>query len=222
MLEGTDGSGKGTQTKLLVERLQKEGQRAESISFPCYGQASAAAVELLLKNKFDEDALSMSASRASLPFALDRAMQAGKIKRWLDDGKIVIADRYVDSNAAHQGSKIKDLEERKKFIRRLYAFEYEDLQIPRPNLVLVLKVFPETANKLIDEEGKTRDAHEASTQHIIDAYWTYLWIVDTFADGRYKFVECMREKQLLSKEEIHERIWKEVKDFLGKNRKTPT
>ncbi|MDP3710765.1 MAG: hypothetical protein Q8R29_03550 [bacterium] len=221
-LEGTDGSGKGTQARILVERLNNEGIKSVSISFPQYGHPSASAVEAILKSKeFAKEATKMHPERDSLAFAFDRAAHAGKIKKWLRDGLVVVADRYVDSNAAHQGGKIKNLEKRKDFVQWLYSLEYDRLKIPRPDLVLVLDVVPEIANRLIDlkqdrqhlDEGEKRDAHERDYQHIVNSHSCYKWIIETFVSGRHVLVDCMRDGKIMLEAEIHNLIWKEVQNL---------
>lgn len=223
VLEGTDGSGKGTQVELLLQRLRAVGSNARSISFPQYNHVSSSLVTALLKDKLSEEigsAVDVAPKVASIFFAADRVTHAKKIQEWLGAGLIVVADRYTDSNAGHQGGKIANPEERAKFLEWLYRFEYDDLKIPRPDLVLVLDVTSEVASKLIDKkserehlEGEKRDAHEKDARHLSDAYNSYLWLVENYPES-HRLIPCMADGELLSKEEILELIWEEVRDFI--------
>src|SRR3989344_2493977 len=126
VIDGTDGSGKKTQTQLLLERLQNAGYPALSVSFPQYGKKSAGLVEEYLGGRYGQpDEISPYA--ASLFYALDRFDLSAEIRAALDAGKIVITDRYVTANAGHQGGKLKNLSERKKFLAWLYDTEYRVL-----------------------------------------------------------------------------------------------
>lgn len=224
VLEGTDGSGKGTQVELLLQRLRAVGANARTISFPQYSHISASLVTALLKDKLSAEigsAVDVAPKVASIFFAADRAIHAKKICEWLDAGLVVVADRYTDSNAGHQGGKIADPKERAEFLEWLYRLEYEDLKIPRPDLVLVLDVTSEVANKLIDQKslrehlgGEKRDAHEKDARHLADAYSSYLWLVRQHPEN-HRLIPCMADDELLPKEKVQELIWEEVRDFLN-------
>src|SRR3989344_8673471 len=151
VIDGTDGSGKKTQTQLLIERLQKENYPAVSISFPQYGKKSAGLVEEYLNGKYGK-ADEVNPYTASLFYALDRFDLSSEIRARLAEGKIIVTDRYVDANAGHQGGKIKNPEERKKFIEWLYDMEYRILGILRPDTVLILYVPAEVGQKLVLEK----------------------------------------------------------------------
>src|SRR3989338_7021246 len=105
-LEGTDGSGKTTQFKLLVEALRSRGLKVATVDFPQYGQPSAFFVEYYLNGRYG-GASKVGPYRASLFYALDRFQAAASIKKLLSQGKIVLANRFTLSNAGHQGGKIK-------------------------------------------------------------------------------------------------------------------
>lgn len=218
VIDGTDGSGKKTQTQLLTERFEKEGYRVVSISFPQYGKKSAGLVEEYLNGKYGK-ADEVSPYAASLFYALDRFDLSGKIRALLKEGKIIITDRYVDANAGHQGGKIKNADERKKFIEWLYDIEYRILGIPKPDMVFILYVPAEIGQKLVlakqqslyqerryIEGGKKQDLHEADDAHLKAAAASYLWLAEQFPED-HQVVECTREGELLSREEIHEKIW---------------
>lgn len=221
VIDGTDGSGKKTQTQLLLDRLQKAGYPTISISFPQYGKKSAGLVEEYLNGKYGK-ADALDPYIASLFYALDRFDLSHDIKKSLDEGKIIVTDRYVDANAGHQGGKIKDPEDRKRYIAWLYNLEYRILGIPKPDVVFILHVPAEIGQQLVLtkqqrlylEEGKKTDAHEADLDHLKAAEKTYLWLAKQYPLD-HKIVECVRSGEMLSREEIHGIIWKELTTFLG-------
>lgn len=222
VLEGTDGSGKGTQAKILYERLEKEGFKAWKISFPQYGSKSAGLVEEYLNGKYGPpDKLNPYA--ASLFYALDRFDLSAKIKEKIENGRIVLADRYVDSNAGHQGGKIKNAKERAKFITWLYDLEYRILNIPKPDLAVILHVPAEIGQKLIIQKekrsyiagGKKQDGHEVDLGHLKAAEHSYLWLAKNYPK-EHILIECVSQNRLLSPEEISQKIWQVVEPFLVK------
>ncbi len=116
VFEGIDGSGKSTQSKLFKRYLEKQGEEVIEISFPQYGKKSAGLIEEYLKGVYGS-AEEVGPYRASIFFACDRYDASFQIKEWLEKGKIVIADRYVSSNAGHQGGKINNPQERTNFLK---------------------------------------------------------------------------------------------------------
>lgn len=214
MLEGTDGSGKTTQTELLVDRLKKEGNQVESISFPQYGQRSAAMVEDYLNGMFGT-AEDVGPYRASILYAIDRYAAAPKIRAWLGEGAIVVANRYIASNMGHQGGKIADPAERQKFFDWNYHLEYTIFNIPKPDVSIILHMPAETAQRLVDKKGareylhgKKRDIHEDDLGHLRRAEAAYLDMVKRFPD--FQLVECTKDGALMPREAVHEEVWKAV------------
>ena len=118
VIEGGDGSGKTTQFNLLKEKLISDGYKLETIDFPQYGQPSAVMLEKYLNGDFGS-AKEVGAYRASIFYAIDRYAASFKMKSWLSEGKIVLANRYATSNMVHQAGKIKDSLERDKFLNWL-------------------------------------------------------------------------------------------------------
>jgi dTMP kinase len=153
VLDGIDGSGKATQTKILINRLKKGGHRVEEIDFPQYGQKSAALVEEYLSGKFGT-AEEVGPFRASIFFACDRYAASNQIRKWLRAGKIVIANRYTAANMGHQGGKIEKSSERKKYFQWLYNLEYKIFGIPKPDINLILHVEASIAQKLALQKRK--------------------------------------------------------------------
>ncbi len=214
VIEGTDGSGKRTQAALLVQRLIRDRAEVALISFPQYGKKSAGLVEEYLNGAYGPpDAVSPYA--ASLFYAVDRFDAATKIRALLEAGTAVILDRYVDSNAGHQGGKIKDEAEREKFLSWLYETEYALLGAPRPDIVLLLHVPAAMGQTLVAgkqqrlyiEGGKTRDAHEGDLGHLERAEAAYLWLAKQHPET-HTIIECVEQGTLLDPKDIHARVYR--------------
>jgi dTMP kinase len=210
VIDGTDGSGKATQTKLLVERLEQEGRPVKMIDFPQYGQKSAALVEEYLNGKFGT-ALEVGPYRASIFYACDRYAAAPQINEWLNQGNIVISNRYVSSNMGHQAGKIKDSIERDKFLNWLFDLEFNIFGIPKPDLNILLYLPPEIGQQLVDKkasrdyiQGKKRDIHEADLQHLLDAAGAYKYVAQKY---NWETINCAPDNNLLPIEEIGEKLW---------------
>ncbi|MBU1014897.1 hypothetical protein KKI17_00440 [Patescibacteria group bacterium] len=214
--EGIDGSGKSTQCKFLLGRLKKEGFQTAFFDFPQYRKKSAGPVEEYLKGTYGSS-LDVGAYRASIFFAADRYDASFRISRMLEQGKVVITDRYAGSNIGHQGGKFPGRKERKKFFYWLFSLEYGIFQIPKPAVSLFLKIPPLVAKELCENEErrkkKARDIHEKDIRHLVDAEASYLDAIKMFP-GDFRVVECVENGTLLSAEEIHEKVWREVKQFL--------
>ena len=220
VIDGTDGSGKKTQTQLLLERLQNAGYPALSVSFPQYGKKSAGLVEEYLGGRYGQpDEISPYA--ASLFYALDRFDLSAEIRVALDAGKIVVTNRYVTANAGHQGGKIKNLSERKKFLAWLYDTEYRVLGVPRPDMVVILHVPTAIGKKLIRERQKRlflkrQDVHETNPNHLRAAEECYLWLAKQYPES-HVVVECAWGGKLSSREAIKEKLWQTVFPLLPKH-----
>lgn len=223
-IEGTDGTGKKTQVKFLVDKLRDMGFRVATVSFPQYGKKSAGLVEEYLNGHYGaSDQISPYA--ASLFFALDRFDAAPRIRELLEAGYIIVLDRYVDSNAGHQGGKISDPEERARFLAWLYDIEYNILRIPKPDFVIILHMPAQIGQTLVAKkqerlylERGTYDAHEADLKHLKNAEASYLWLAEK-SSGDHKVVECCDGEKILTPEEISAKIWEIVEEVLKKERK---
>ena len=204
VLEGTDGSGKSTQFRLLLARFKKTRRPLATLKFPQYGKKSSGLVEEYLAGKYGKKPEAVSPYAASLFYALDRFDAAAKIKTWLEGGTTVLLDRYVDSNAGHQGGKIRSPAARKKFLQWLYDMEYRILGIPRPDIVIILHASASINTALLAH--KKRDIHEQSARHLKDTERAYLWLAAKYPKN-HRVIECAPQGKLLPPDEIHERIW---------------
>jgi len=213
-IDGTDGSGKQTQTKILVDRLSGLGFDVKTIEFPQYGQKSSGMIEEYLNGKYGTPSQT-NPYIGSLFYANDRYDASFKIKKWLDEGKIVITDRYVSANMGHQGGKIDNPLERKKYFDWLYDLEYNIFKIPKPDLNIILHVDAKIAQNLITKKeertyikNENKDIHENDLSHLRDAEKVYLEISSMFSD--FSLIECSPDNKLFSINEISELIWQNV------------
>ena len=170
VIEGLDGSGKGTQAKRLAEALSARGKNPLQVSFPDYESDSSALVKMYLAGEFGKDPSDVNAYAASSFFAMDRfASYKEKWGRFYNEGGIVIADRYTTSNAVHQCSKLPEAEW-DGFLTWLFHYEYTLLGIPEPDLVVYLRVAPEVSQKLMDEryhgDERKKDIHESNLAYL--------------------------------------------------------
>ena len=189
VIDGTDGSGKTDQTKLLVSRLVSEHFKVKEESFPTYGRPSAKGVEFYLNGTFGspED---VGPYYGSMFYAYNRWMETGQMREDLGNGINYILNRYVSANGGHQGGKIRDVKERKEYLDWLIDLEFNKFKIPRPDLnilchmppaigqVLVGRKAPEQRTYLTD--GKKKDIHEDSIQHLLDAEQAYLYMANNY------------------------------------------
>ncbi len=178
-LEGIDGSGKGTQAALLMAELARRGRAAELFSFPAYSTTTGGAlIRAYLNGELGESA-HIDSRLASLLFALDRFEMKDSLCAALEAGKLVLCDRYVASNLAHQAARApRELRPAlRAFIEQL---EYRLYALPRPALVLYLDLPPEEARRRVALKGarayttKLLDAHEEDLGHLAAARQEYL------------------------------------------------
>jgi len=217
VIDGTDGSGKATQTNLLVEKLKKKGKKVELIDFPRYGQKSAGLVEEYLNGKFGT-AEEVGPYKASIFYAVDRYAASSEIKKWLSEGKIVISNRYASSNMGHQAGKIKDLKERDKFLRWLEELEFVIFGIPKPDVNILLYMSPEIGQKLVDKKGHRdyvngtkKDIHESDINHLKDAAEAYKYVAKKFD---WIVIDCAPEGRLKTIEEIQNLVLDKLKNII--------
>jgi len=198
-IEGGDGSGKGTQSELYREYAATAlGKNVLKISFPRYGQPSAYYVERYLNGAYGE-AQNVNAELGTLPYALDRFAASEEIRTHLRiPNGLVVADRYMASNLAHQGAKIDDAKERQAFYERTMLTEYDILKIPRPSHNVVLLMPSELAQQNIDKKDARsytemkRDIHEADAGHLDKAKRNYEELCELYPD-EFSPITCTDE-----------------------------
>ena len=159
VFEGVDGSGKSTQYKLLCDRLEQQGVQFRKLVFPRYSEPSSALIRMYLAGEFGDKPGDVNAYAASTFFAVDR--YASYMQDWREfyqAGGLIVTDRYTTSNAVHQASKL-PAEEQGDFIAWLFAFEYDRLGLPAPDLVLFVDVDLETALRHLRKREAETDTH---------------------------------------------------------------
>lgn len=211
VLEGADGSGKSTQFAKLQDRLKAAGYDVAVFDFPRYDNPSSYFVRRYLTGEYGP-ASSINPYTASLFYALDRFEAAAEIKKALADGKIVLSDRYVGSNMAHQGSKFKEAIEKRSFFVWEDSIEYQLLNIPRPHLNIFLRVPAEVSYELMSQRNqrsyteKVRDEHEADIDHLRESVATYDLLCQLFPKD-FVALDCAPHDKLLSIDAIGDMIW---------------
>ena len=215
VIDGTDGSGKQTQSSLLKERLQKDGIDFKSISFPNYDSPSSALVKMYLEGDFGENQKDVSPYIASTFYAADRYATFKKdFEKYYNNGGIIIADRYTTSNMIHQAGIIKDKQEREKFLKWLWEFEFNLYGLPIPTEVIFLNMPPDYTEKLIqDRENKIthekqKDIIEKNKQNTIDAYNNALELVKKY---NWYEIKCVKDDKIRTIEDINGEIYELVK-----------
>ncbi len=156
----------------------------------------------------------------SLLYAGDRWEAKGQMNKWLIEGNIIISNRYVCSNMAHQGAKISDTKERKKFFEWIEELEHKIYTIPRVNLTIYLHVPIEISQELIRTRAKeskgfksVADLHEVDTGYLKRVQDVYLDLAN--GDSNWCTIECTKNNQIKSKEEIAEEVWSAVSKLLN-------
>lgn len=225
VIEGTDGSGKGTQFKLLGDRLRAEGYDVELFDFPRYEEPSSYFVREYLNGHYGTPE-EVGPYTGSLFYALDRFQAAPKIKEALARGAVVLANRFTGSNMAHQGTKLPSAEERRGYFIWLDNLEFVMLKIPRPDRCIVLRVPAEVAQRLVDRKedrsytNKKRDIHEASLDHLRKSVEVYDDLTQLFPKD-FTRIDCFRNNELMSIQAIHKLLWETVQPLLPEKRRTP-
>lgn len=206
-IEGTDGSGKKTQTELLFNYLKQKGKTILQ-SFPNYESNSSAPVKMYLNGEFGEAANSLDAYSSSLLFAVDRLCTWQKLKKEYENGTNIVFDRYVQSNMVHQACKIEDETEREKFLNWIDNLEFEVIKLPRPNKVFFLNMPPKISKALANarkdlKAGTEKDIHEKDEKYLTSAYNAGMSVAKKFG---WEIIDCIKDGKLKTIEEIHKEI----------------
>ncbi len=207
-IEGTDGSGKGTQFKLLISSLRRHGLKVETLDFPQYGKKSAHFVEQYLNGAYGKK---VSPYIASLFYSLDRYSVKEKLNTWLKQGMVVVANRFTLSNAAHQGGKLKKAKDINKYWQWLFNLEFGVLGLPKPDITILLYVPAQIAQKLVMKKaprsyiksGAGKDIHEGDLAHLKAAELRYLKLAKLI---KASVIKCVESGRLLTPQEIHRKV----------------
>ena len=215
VIEGTDGSGKSTQFRMLSQHLNQDGQKFKHIVFPRYDQESSALIRMYLGGQFGSKPSDVNAYAASSFYAVDRyASYKMDWGAWYENGGLILSDRYTTSNAVHQASK-EAPEDREKYLHWLYDFEYDKLKLPCPDLVIYLDVPTDFTEKML----RTREAATNTKADIHEQDMTYL--ATCRETGRtaaayygWTVINCVADGKMRSIEDIHEEIYRHVQTCL--------
>ena len=214
VIEGTDCSGKETQSNLLIEKLKGDGIRIEKFSFPNYNSPTGKIIggpylgkSYICDGWFPEGAPNVDPKVSALYYAADRLYNIDKIKFLLDNGVNVILDRYVYSNMAHQGGKLSDKSERLSMYEWLDNLEFNLLNLPRPDIGVFLHMPYELSLTLKNGRAEDLDQNEKDKNHLINAEMAYIELAN-----KYDFytIECNSGDRIRTIEEINSDLYKYI------------
>lgn len=220
VVEGTDCSGKETQTELLIKRLNSNGIETIRYSCPFYDTPTGKIIagpylgkEMVCSGWFKETAVNVDAKVASLYYAADRKYNIKKITDALNNGVNVILDRYVYSNMAHQGGKIDTKEKRDEMFTWLETLEFDLLELPVPDIKIFLHMPYEQSLKLKEGREEKLDEHEKNKNHLLKAEQTYFELAERY---NFKTFECTDSKRIKTINEINDELYEYLMDVLLK------
>ena len=215
VIEGLDGSGKATQTKILAEMLADKGYKVRKLEFPDYANPSSSLVKMYLGGDFGSNPNDVNAYAASSFYAVDRV--ASFLQFWKTDyeeGTVILSDRYATSNIIYQMSKVDD-SQRDEFIEWQNDFEYNKLGIPKPDAVVYLDVEPEVSQKLMEKryggDMSKMDLHERNVKFLLDCRKSALYAAEKC---NWKVINCCENGEIKSIENIAEEIKEAIFDIL--------
>lgn len=220
VIEGTDSSGKETQTRKIYEKLESEGYLCKKISFPNYESEASQPVKMYLSGKFGKEASKVNPYPISTMYAIDR--YASYKENWEKDykaDKIIIADRYTTSNIVHQASKFDNFEDKENYINWLEDLEYEKMELPRPDLVIFLNMPTNKALELISKRNNKitgedkKDIHEKDKDYLEKSHKNACDIAERL---KWKEIHCVNKNgEIKSIDEIHEEVYNVIKKVIS-------
>ena len=217
VIEGTDCSGKETQSKMLVEKLNHMGYKAIRLTFPKYDSPTGKIVggPYLGKKEicdcwFPEGAVNLDPKVASLYYAADRKYNEKEIQKYLEEDYFVICDRYVSSNMAHQGSKIKNDEERFHLYEWIDKLEFWLLGLPKPDKTIFLHV-PYTYAAKLKKNRELLDQHETNEEYLKNSEVAYIELSEMY---NWKHINCIEDHKIRTIEDINKEILSCLEEFL--------
>jgi len=223
VVEGTDCSGKETQTNLLIEKLRNNGIKVKKYSFPNYNSTTGKIIggpylgkDYICDGWFDEGAVNVDPKVSSLYYAADRKYNIWVILEDLKNGFNVVLDRYVYSNMAHQGGKLKNFKERDEMFSWIEKLEFDLLELPKADIKVFLHMPYEASIKLKESRVKVEkmDQHEESREHLIMAEQAYMELAKKY--DFYK-IECISlDNDVRSIDDINLELYNFVYDKLEK------
>lgn len=219
VIEGTDCSGKETQTKLLVKRLINDGIKCIRLSFPMYDTPTGKIVggaylgkSDISESLFEEGSSNVDPYISCLYYAADRKYNIYKVLDYIKNGYVVILDRYTTSNMAHQGCKIADKDERFNMYNWIDKLEFWLLKLPVPDKTIFLHM-PFKYSKILMSNRKFLDNNEKDDTYIMNAERAYTELQELY---NWDKIECVYDDKIRSESEINDEIYKLIRDFLNK------
>ena len=215
VIEGTDGSGKSTQFRLMSEHLKEEGIAFKHLVFPRYDQESSALIRMYLGGEFGTKPTDVNAYAASAFYAVDRYASYKKDwGDWYESGGLILSDRYTTSNAVHQASKETGTA-REQYLNWLYDFEYNKMGLPQPDLTIYLDVPTDYTDKLLrhrEQDTNTKaDIHEKDMQYLTTCRECGRAAAKYYG---WKIIDCVKDGAMRTIEDIHEEIYAAVRQCL--------
>lgn len=215
VIEGIDASGKATQTKKVVEKLKEKGKKVKYINFPEYDSKFGSLIGKYLRGEFGEKEEIPVEIRCML-YAMDRYQFKEEIQNHLKEGKLVVSDRYIESNLGYQTTEY-DGKERKKLIKWIETVEG---RLPQSDIVIFLDVSPKEAYALHDQKSlreymgnDERDIHESVSDFQEKVYENYHKLAEE--KDKWIKIKCVEKGELRSIEDIHREIMEKIEDHIN-------
>ncbi len=213
VIDGLDGSGKATQTKLLAAYFTQHGIKNRMVSFPNYQSEASCLVKMYLNGEFGTDPNDVGCFAASSFYAVDRF--ASFKKDWEKDyrsGTVILCDRYTTSNAIHQMAKLPQ-QEWESYLNWLYDYEFVKLKLPKPDLVLYLDMSPEVSQKLLMQryagDETKKDIHEKNQWYLKCCREAAFYAASCLD---WKIITCYEDDEPLSEQSILQKIIHAIKE----------
>ena len=205
VIDGTDGAGKETQTKLLEKRLNSEGIHVIKYSFPNYDSVYGQMISQYLQGDFGTST-EVHPKLASLLYAFDRGMVADEMTGHLESGHYILCDRFIESNLAYQQAKLPE-EERDDFFKWLTDLEHNELRVPESDAVLFLRVPVDISRTNMDGRDEL-DGHESNQTYQQEVLKSYEALSED--SDKWTIIDCTNNGEMRSREEIHEEIYQAI------------
>lgn len=217
VIEGTDCSGKETQTTLLVDRLKEMGYKAVRMTFPNYDSPTGKIIggpylgkPEIMSGWFKEGAVNVDSKVACLYFAADRKYNLPTLEKYLKDDYFVICDRYTSSNMAHQGSKVRNDDERFQIYQWIDKLEFWLLGLPKPDKTIFLHV-PYSYAFELKKNRINLDEHEKSEEHLKNSEVAYVELSQLY---NWTNINCIKDDKIRDITSINDEIMSNIKEYL--------
>ena len=214
--EGTDCSGKETQTNLIVEKLKQKGYKVAKFALPYYSSPTGQVIAGPYLGKFGEGYFKEGATNVdpyavSLYYTADRVYNRKLIEEALANNDVVILDRYMHSNLAHQGSKFENKEEREKFYSFMETLEFDLLNLTKPFCTFFLHMPTDHAVELRKGRAEKADQHESQIEYLRTTEKIYLELCER---NNFIRISCVENDKVKNIEKINEEIFDELLNLI--------